>query len=209
MSAPQNDPDVRDDRRVRVLLDAVSAAGWEPGPGISDAEVDMVLPAGRARLTMWPTDKGQGVDYRLVVQADDLQVTDDSQTENDRVEMETYNARLIFDTLAGLGLIAPPQPLTAEDVRVMISKVAADRAVTAGRPAPPPLVIGTVYDWGDKYRRDERQSSTRPFPPAMYVGERVRSRPYWHPMDGPALIEWYLARPGQGVGGGRPRKDTP
>lgn len=115
----------------------------------------------------------------------------------------TCDARHALDILATIGVVNPPAPLLAQDVAARIDRLAAQRAREQATAAPPPISIRTVYDLADKARRGLRYPG---FPQPSYVGERHRSRPFWHVMDGPAIDWWWANRPGHGVGGGRPRK---
>jgi hypothetical protein len=51
--------------------------------------------------------------------------------------------------------------------------------------------------------KGEGRYADRPFPPPH---GRVGGRPYWLPDQADAIRAWAAGRPGQGVGGGRPRR---
>jgi len=59
-----------------------------------------------------------------------------------------------------------------------------------------------------KSRRPDnrRLYADHPFPaPARYAGKS----PEWERSKLPEIKTWYVTRPGQGAGGGRPKKDQP
>lgn len=114
--------------------------------------------------------------------------------------------------------------LTRTDVAVIWTEVRRRKAKAEGKPAPTrPITEATVSSYLDKSKpadeatgRPAGRYADDPVPAPTYMGKGTHgNRPIWLPAPGETLDDlavriarWYARRPGHGVGGGRPRKDT-